>query len=183
MKSQAKTVAAYLDALPDDRRTASKTLRALIKKTVPQASEGMKYGMPTYTQDEVLYAFASQKNYMALYICAGNVVNAHRKELGKLSCGEACIRFRKRFLQLRQISAGSSTPPYNRRRRESCGAQSVAERGIHARPARGLGNENGIARIEMDARDRDPFHARRNGAGFEKPASNSRPAIAGWLRI
>jgi len=96
MKSQAKTVAAYLDALPDDRRTASKTLRALIKKTVPQASEGMKYGMPTYTQDEVLYAFASQKNYMALYICAGNVVNAHRKELGKLSCGEACIRFRKR---------------------------------------------------------------------------------------
>jgi hypothetical protein len=31
---------------------------------------------------------------MALY-CAGNVVNAHRKELGKLSCGKGCIRFRK----------------------------------------------------------------------------------------
>jgi hypothetical protein len=41
MKSQAKTVAAYLDTLPDDRRTALKTLRALIKKTVLRVSEGM----------------------------------------------------------------------------------------------------------------------------------------------
>jgi uncharacterized protein YdhG (YjbR/CyaY superfamily) len=129
MKSQAKTVAAYLDALPDDRRAALKTLRALIKKTVPKASEGMEYGMPTYTQGEVLCAFASQKNYMALYLCAGNVVNAHRKELGKLR------------------------------------------------------NESGIARVEVDARDRDFFYAHRNGVGFEKPASDSRPAIAGWLRI
>lgn len=95
MKAQAKTVAAYLDALPDDRRAALKTLRALIKKAVPKASEGMEYGMPTYTWGKVLRAFASRKNYMAPYICAGNVVNAHRKELGKQSCGEACIRFRK----------------------------------------------------------------------------------------
>jgi uncharacterized protein YdhG (YjbR/CyaY superfamily) len=95
MKSPAKTVAAYLEALPADRRAALKTLRALIKKTVPQASEGMEYGMPTYTQDDVLCAFASQKNYMALYICAGDAVEVHRAELGKLSCGKGCIRFRK----------------------------------------------------------------------------------------
>jgi uncharacterized protein YdhG (YjbR/CyaY superfamily) len=95
MKARAKTVAAYLDALPDDRRATLKTLRSLIKKTVLQASERMEYGMPSYTQGDVLCAFASQKNYMALYICAGNVVEAHRKELGKLSCGKGCIRFRK----------------------------------------------------------------------------------------
>jgi hypothetical protein len=51
--------------------------------------------MLTSTLGEVLCSFASQKNYLALYISAGDVVEAHRAELRKLNCGKRCIRFRK----------------------------------------------------------------------------------------
>ncbi len=52
----------------------------------------MKYGLPSFGE---LCALASQKNYMALYICAGEIVKAHLAQLGKVSCGKGCIRFKR----------------------------------------------------------------------------------------
>jgi uncharacterized protein YdhG (YjbR/CyaY superfamily) len=95
MKSQATTVAAYLEELPEDRRQALAELRAMIRKIAPEAKEGIRYGMASYTQGELLFALGSQKAYMALYVCDHEVVNAHRDRLGKLNCGKGCIRFRK----------------------------------------------------------------------------------------
>ncbi|CAN5827885.1 DUF1801 domain-containing protein [soil metagenome] len=95
MQSQAKTVDAYLAELPDDRRTALSTLRALIKKIAPTATESMMYGMPGFSLgQDTLCGLASQKHYMALYICDGTV-DKYRADLGKLNCGKGCIRFRK----------------------------------------------------------------------------------------
>jgi uncharacterized protein YdhG (YjbR/CyaY superfamily) len=93
VQSKAKTAKAYLDELPDDRRKALSKVRALIRKTVPAAVEGMGYGMITYTMGSMLFALASQKGYMALY-ANPKAVNAHRSRLGKLNCGKSCIRFR-----------------------------------------------------------------------------------------
>ena len=91
MTSAATTVAAYLKELPEDRRVDLGRLRALIRKTAPDFKEGMKYGMPYYTD---LCAFASQKQNMAFY-ADPPVVDKYRKELGKLSVGKGCIRFRR----------------------------------------------------------------------------------------
>lgn len=90
MTSTAATVPAYLKELSAERRAALTQLRTLIRKTAPDAAECMNYGMPCYTN---LCAFASQKQYMALY-AEPTVVDHYRKELGKLSCGKGCIRFR-----------------------------------------------------------------------------------------
>jgi hypothetical protein len=38
---------------------------------------------------------ASQKNYMSLYVCESEIVKSHLPQLGKVSCGKGCIRFRR----------------------------------------------------------------------------------------
>ena len=95
MKSQAKTVWAYLEELPEDRRKALSRLCALIREIAPDAVEGMQYGMASYTMGELLFGLGSQKAHMALYVCDAEAVEAHRTGLGKLNCGKGCIRFRK----------------------------------------------------------------------------------------
>ena len=49
MQSDAATVDAYLDELPDDRRAAIAAVRAVILEHLPQGfEEGMQYGMIGY---------------------------------------------------------------------------------------------------------------------------------------
>ena len=69
-------------------------LRSLIRKAAPDAKESMQSGMAAYDLSGMLCALASQKNYMALYVCEPDAVEAHRDALGKLNCGKGCIRFR-----------------------------------------------------------------------------------------
>jgi uncharacterized protein YdhG (YjbR/CyaY superfamily) len=94
MKSQATSVPDYLAELPDDRRAALTKLRSVLRKAAPDAKEAIAHGMPSYELDGMLYAMASQKNHMALYVCEPEIVDAHRDALGKLNCGKGCIRFR-----------------------------------------------------------------------------------------
>ena len=95
MKSNATTVPEYLAELPADRQTALTKVRSVIKKTVPEAKESMQHGMAAYELNGLLFALASQKNHMALYVCEADVVDTHRDALGKLNSGKGCIRFRK----------------------------------------------------------------------------------------
>jgi uncharacterized protein YdhG (YjbR/CyaY superfamily) len=94
MQSSATTVAEYLAELPSDRQAALKKVRSVIKKAMPRAKESMQHGMAAYELNGLLCALASQKNYMALYVCEPEIVDAHREALGKLNCGKGCIRFR-----------------------------------------------------------------------------------------
>jgi uncharacterized protein YdhG (YjbR/CyaY superfamily) len=67
-------------------------LRALIHRVAPKTVEAMQYGLPAFGD---LCALASQKNYMALYVCESDLVKAHLAQLGKVSCGKGCIRFKR----------------------------------------------------------------------------------------
>ena len=57
----------------------------------------MAYGMPSYRRadGEVEVAFASQKQYISLYILKSSVLDKYRLELGHLDLGKGCIRYRK----------------------------------------------------------------------------------------
>lgn len=94
MKSEATTVEEYLSELPEERREALEVLRGLVREVVPEAREEMKYGMAHYDLDGHLAALASQKQYMALYFCYTDLVEAARPRLGELDIGKSCIRFR-----------------------------------------------------------------------------------------
>jgi uncharacterized protein YdhG (YjbR/CyaY superfamily) len=92
MTSKATTISAYLDELPPDRKAALGQLRALIHRVAPKTVEAMQYGLPAFGD---LCALASQKNYMSFYVCEGDLVKAHLAQLGKVSCGKGCIRFKR----------------------------------------------------------------------------------------
>jgi uncharacterized protein YdhG (YjbR/CyaY superfamily) len=56
----------------------------------------MEYGMPSYKRNGVLeISFASQKQYIALYVLKQDVVNEFRTALAASSIGKGCIRFRQ----------------------------------------------------------------------------------------
>jgi len=98
MQSKSKTVPAYLKEVPAERKDALKQLRAQCRELLTGFKESMEYGMPSYSRNgEVEVAFASQKNYISLYILRTDVMKTHKKLLtGKgVSFGKGCIRYTK----------------------------------------------------------------------------------------
>jgi uncharacterized protein YdhG (YjbR/CyaY superfamily) len=96
MQSTAKNVTAYLEEVPAERKPALAELRNLCRATLTDFEESMTYGMPSYSRNgQVEVGFASQKNYIALYILKNDVMDAHRDLLkGKgISLGKGCIRY------------------------------------------------------------------------------------------
>ena len=107
---KAKTIAEYFAALPEERRKPMRSLHDLIRKAAPSLKPRFAYNMPGYGSfryrnyrheiiDWPVISLASQKNYISLYVCAvadgKYLAESHRKELGKVSVGKSCIRFRK----------------------------------------------------------------------------------------
>jgi len=71
-----------------------KKLRDLCRQHLKDYKECMEYGMPAYKREgQVEVAFASQKQYVSLYVLKAEVVNRHRKTLSGCSIGKGCIRF------------------------------------------------------------------------------------------
>lgn len=98
MQSTAKDLTAYLDEVPAERRAALAKLRDLCCTSLKGFEESMMYGGPCYSRHgKVEVGFASQKNFIGLYILRIDVLNAHRELLkGKgVSVGKGCIRYSK----------------------------------------------------------------------------------------
>lgn len=108
--TDATTVKEYLAAVPEDRKDTIKFLDDLIRKTVPNlkrhfANNMIGYGSFEYKnyKKEVIswptIALANQKNYISLYVCAVDhkeyIAEKYKDELGKVSVGKSCIRFKK----------------------------------------------------------------------------------------
>lgn len=107
---KAKTVKEYFDMLPADRREPMEFLHKFIQKTAPTLKPHFAYNMPGYGSfkyknykkeiiDWPTVSLASQKNYISLYVCAVQngeyVAEKHKNDLGKVSVGKSCIRFKK----------------------------------------------------------------------------------------
>ena len=96
MISKAVDVDTYMAGVPGDRKGALETLRALCRKTHPRHDEVIEYGMPSYRRGgKVELAFASQKQYIALYVMHPGLVDRYREQFPKAKIGKGCIRFTK----------------------------------------------------------------------------------------
>lgn len=113
------TIAAYLKALPDDRREALEAIRAVVNKNIDtKFAEGMQYGMPAWFVPHSVYpagyhcdakqplpfaSVASQKNHIGIYLfCIYQdedlrewFVDAWTASGKKLDMGKSCIRVKK----------------------------------------------------------------------------------------
>ena len=116
MQSDATTVRAYLDSLPDDRRAALTKVRTVIRKNLPAGIvEAMNWGMITYEvplrtypdtyngQPLAYAALASQKNHMAVYLMGiygddalrQEFEDAYRASGKRMDIGKSCVRFKR----------------------------------------------------------------------------------------
>jgi Domain of unknown function (DU1801) len=119
MNSNATTPAAYVAALPSDRRAVVKKLRATLRKNLPRGfDETMAYGMLAWVVPHRLFpagyhcdpaqplpfiALASQKQYVSLYhmgLSGGPLLAWLKAEWpshteARLDLGKCCLRFRR----------------------------------------------------------------------------------------
>jgi uncharacterized protein YdhG (YjbR/CyaY superfamily) len=93
-----KDVTSYLREVPRERYKTLDKLRKLCLEILEAYEESMEYGMPCYKKDGVAeVAFASQKNFIALYILKKEVLDTYRDALNVkgVSLGKGCIRYSK----------------------------------------------------------------------------------------
>lgn len=108
--TKATSVTTYLAALPKERKELIIFMHEFIKKSTPKLKPHFVYNMLGYGSFPYLnskkekiewpvIALASQKNYVSLYVCALDhgryIAEKHKGELGKVSVGKSCIRFKK----------------------------------------------------------------------------------------
>lgn len=106
----AKSIAEYMAMLPPERKEVIEKLDKFIKQQVPSLKPNFSYNMLGYggfkyknykgeIVDWPTIGLASQKNYISLYVCAIEdgkyIAEEHKAELGKVSVGKSCIRFKK----------------------------------------------------------------------------------------
>lgn len=100
----------YFSQLPRDRKVTLLFLDKLIRKLAPTLKPAFSFNMPGYGffkyknyKGEIInwpvIAIANQKNYISIYICALEnnryIAEKYKTELGKVSVGKSCIRFKK----------------------------------------------------------------------------------------
>ncbi len=95
MSKKASSVEEYIELASEDRQETLRQIRAMVLKEIPAVDETMHYKMPTYSvADEILFAFASQKNYLSFYICHYDLLAAQEMITSKYDCGKSCIRIK-----------------------------------------------------------------------------------------
>lgn len=95
MKYNVSNIQEYLDAIPTERKEPLLTIMSMIKKVAPKVTEEYSHNMPFYTLNGPLFALASQKHYMALYVTEADLVEKYKPNLGKTNTSKSCIRFKK----------------------------------------------------------------------------------------
>jgi uncharacterized protein YdhG (YjbR/CyaY superfamily) len=98
MQSNAKDATIYIEEAPVERQEALARLRDLCRATLTGFEETMMYGNPAYSRNGVVeVGFASQKNFIGLYILRTDVMNAHKDPLKMkgVTFGKGAIRYSK----------------------------------------------------------------------------------------
>ncbi|MCX5402596.1 DUF1801 domain-containing protein [Streptomyces sp. NBC_00335] len=96
VQSKAEDVDAYLAEVTEERREALTRLRELCRTELRGFGEVMAYGMPVYEREGVgEVAFASQKQYISVYLLREDVREAFAERLAGHDMGKGCLRFRK----------------------------------------------------------------------------------------
>ena len=108
--TKAKSVKEYLDQVPEERKDLILFLHNFIQKAAPKLKSHFAYNMlgygsfpyRNYKKESISWpviSLANQKNYVSVYVCSVEggqyIAEKHKKELGKVSVGKSCIRFKK----------------------------------------------------------------------------------------
>lgn len=89
----ANTTDQYIAAFPDDVQTRLNSIRAIIRKSAPEATESFGYGMPGYKiHGRVLVYFAAYKSHIGFYATPSGQ-QQFAKALAKYKQGKGSVQF------------------------------------------------------------------------------------------
>jgi uncharacterized protein YdhG (YjbR/CyaY superfamily) len=91
-KTRPKTMTDYIDNAPAEARHKLRQMRECIRKAAPDATEGLKWGMPAFSQKRILLMFALRKKHIGFYPTA-SAVKAFAKELAVFEYDGGAVRF------------------------------------------------------------------------------------------
>jgi uncharacterized protein YdhG (YjbR/CyaY superfamily) len=84
---------AYLEALPQDVRSALERVRSIIRETAPEATERVSYGIPIFRLQRDLVGISSSKNHCSLHSMSTALMSAMAAELKGFTVSGATIHF------------------------------------------------------------------------------------------
>lgn len=88
-----KTIDAYIASKPEEIQPILRSVRAAIAEAIPEASERIAWGMPTFWHGAHLIHFAAAKRHIGLYPTPNGVRQfADELEMLGLSCSKATVR-------------------------------------------------------------------------------------------
>jgi uncharacterized protein YdhG (YjbR/CyaY superfamily) len=87
-----KNIDEYILSFPRDGQKKLRDIRSLVQKIIPQASEAIKYSMPTFVLNGNLLHFAAFKKHIGLYPTPSAIIK-FKKELSKYSTSKGTIQF------------------------------------------------------------------------------------------
>jgi uncharacterized protein YdhG (YjbR/CyaY superfamily) len=92
-KAKFKTVDEYIATFPPKVQEVLQTLRQTIKEEVPQATETIKYDMPTYVFHGNLVYFAGWKHHIGFYPITGEMEQNIEELSAYKTSGKGTIQF------------------------------------------------------------------------------------------
>ncbi len=85
------SIDSYIKAQPKAVQPLLKTMRQTIQSAAPQATEAIKYGMPTFVYHGNLVHFAAMKNHLGFYP-APSAISFFAQELSKYKTSKGAIQ-------------------------------------------------------------------------------------------
>jgi uncharacterized protein YdhG (YjbR/CyaY superfamily) len=82
----------YINLFPQDIQLKLKELRSVIKSAAPEATETIKYQMPTFFLKKNLVHFAAYKSHIGFYPAPSGIAN-FEKELSIYKTSKGAIQF------------------------------------------------------------------------------------------
>ena len=90
----AEEVDRYLAALDEPKRGTLESLRRSILEVVPEAEEGVSYGMPAFkVEGKTVAGFASFKNHLSYLPHSGSVLSALADDVAGYETSKGSLRF------------------------------------------------------------------------------------------
>jgi uncharacterized protein YdhG (YjbR/CyaY superfamily) len=91
-KTRPETIDEYIAAAAKEVQTKLREMRECIRAAAPEATEGLKWGMPAFFYRRILVTFAAYKNHIGFYPTP-SAVKSFAKDLSKFKTADASIQF------------------------------------------------------------------------------------------
>jgi uncharacterized protein YdhG (YjbR/CyaY superfamily) len=91
-KTKPQSVAAYIEAATPEARKRLREMRACLRKAAPGAAEDLKWSVPAFSYQRILFTYAAFKKHVSLYPTPA-VLKVFAKELSNYKTSSSTIQF------------------------------------------------------------------------------------------